>query len=578
MAVLLSCFVILLFPSISYQQWSIYLRPNPYAVGETNITLQCYIYISNFLNTTFEFRPNKNHDWLTVAYINESGKLIKQGYHEENFFSFLTFYDHSRYYYYNIFWTSIATIHNDRCTVDAELYPSFRCRAFKGSFVTSLEKSILSLKGNVPTSLSSIHNLWPRSNTKGYYEVGDVLQLQCTGEIESINSTPSKNIRWCKKEKELFRVISLQDHPTSSIVHRSKDGCTLTENSVIFYHITNRDTDLEIMCESGSHSYYCGFSGLNSSISIPTSEKIKEVQKWRTSPILIHNGKTWLNPQIVEVPGDEIGTTIHLLSTASAVSPNSSLTNVNWCTRKHGEKNWTNVILQDATFSRTQATSNSSGRVKIFSEITYHVTSLDTEIHFMFEISTHYKCGTGLESSNVSLHIVSGKQQQDTTKPLCNMAGLSVVIVLLILVVIFITICVIILCRRKEIRFLGWLIKLDIDQNQDKADTQAPRRPTNLSTTVHSRPSAGSSIRYVASPTTNGLDHNEDENRSHTNQGYEPETDEKPTDDYEEAVCSIAPKRESFYENEVLKQEKEMEVYEDLNTESSQQDYDDLKF
>lgn len=83
--------------------------------------------------------------------------------------------------------------------------------------------------------------------------------------------------------------------------------------------------------------------------------------------------------------------------------------NINWCTRKHGEKYWTNVVLQDATFSRTQATSNSSGRVKIFSEITYHVTSLDTEIHFMFEISTHYKCGTGLESSNVSLHIVSGK-------------------------------------------------------------------------------------------------------------------------------------------------------------------------
>lgn len=193
MAVLISCFVILLFPSISYrmysfqafvsvikiwhdsivlmlktcrlvsillfdwfvylyftEKWLLSLSPSPYAVGETNITLQCYFSrISNVLNTTFEFRPNKNHDWLTVAYINESGKLIKQGYHEENFISFLTFYDYSSYYYYNIFLTSIATIHNDRCTVDAELYPSFRCRAFKESFVTSLEKSILSIKGNV---------------------------------------------------------------------------------------------------------------------------------------------------------------------------------------------------------------------------------------------------------------------------------------------------------------------------------------------------------------------------------------------------------------------------------------------
>ena len=52
----------------------------------------------------------------------------------------------------------------------------------------------------------------------------------------------------------------------------------------------------------------------------------KVQKKWMMSPILIHNGETWLNPQHIEVPGDEIGTTLHLLSTASVVSPNSSLT------------------------------------------------------------------------------------------------------------------------------------------------------------------------------------------------------------------------------------------------------------
>ena len=46
--------------------------------------------------------------------------------------------------------------------------------------------------GNIPTSLSNIRISWPRPNIRAYYEVGDVLQLQCTGEIESINSTPSK--------------------------------------------------------------------------------------------------------------------------------------------------------------------------------------------------------------------------------------------------------------------------------------------------------------------------------------------------------------------------------------------------
>ena len=67
------------------------------------------------------------------------------------------------------------------------------------------------------------------------------------------------------------------------------------------------------------------------------------------------------------------------------------------------------MVLQDASDARTEATSNSSGQVKIFSEIIYHVTSLDTEIYFMCEISTYYTCGTALASSNISLLIVSGK-------------------------------------------------------------------------------------------------------------------------------------------------------------------------
>lgn len=85
-----------------------------------------------------------------------------------------------------------------------------------------------------------------------------------------------QTIRWCKKEKEQFRVLSLQTPPTSSIVYRSKDGCTLTENSVIFYHITKHDMGLEIMCETGYNYFICGLSGLSSSVSIPTSDTIKK--------------------------------------------------------------------------------------------------------------------------------------------------------------------------------------------------------------------------------------------------------------------------------------------------------------
>ena len=45
----------------------------------------------------------------------------------------------------------------------------------------------------------------------------------------------------------------------------------------MFYHIAKRDIDLEIMCETGyNHYQLCGLSGLNSSVSIPTSDTIKE--------------------------------------------------------------------------------------------------------------------------------------------------------------------------------------------------------------------------------------------------------------------------------------------------------------
>ena len=132
------------------EHWSISLSPNAYSVGETNITLQCasssYPFPSNHHNITFEFRQNKNYDWLTVAYSDVSGTLRIPGYSEENSISFLLFNAYYGYYYVTL--TSIATVHNDRCIVHDELYPSFRCRAFNGSFVTSPEKSILSLNGN----------------------------------------------------------------------------------------------------------------------------------------------------------------------------------------------------------------------------------------------------------------------------------------------------------------------------------------------------------------------------------------------------------------------------------------------
>lgn len=52
---------------------------------------------------------------------------------------------------------------------------------------------------------------------------------------------------------------------------RSTDGCTVLQNSVLFYHVTQSNTDLEIMCESGWGSA-CGIKGVNATLSIPTTD------------------------------------------------------------------------------------------------------------------------------------------------------------------------------------------------------------------------------------------------------------------------------------------------------------------
>lgn len=54
----------------------------------------------------------------------------------------------------------------------------------------------------------------------------------------------------------------------------------------------------------------------------------------------------------------------------------------------------------------TEATSNSSGEIKIFSEIKYFFTGLNSDIQILCEISYSSTCGTGLAASNITLHSV----------------------------------------------------------------------------------------------------------------------------------------------------------------------------
>lgn len=43
------------------------------------------------------------------------------------------------------------------------------------------------------------------------------------------------------------------------------------QKSVLFYRVSQNDTALEVMCESG-YGYSCGRKGINATISIPTGD------------------------------------------------------------------------------------------------------------------------------------------------------------------------------------------------------------------------------------------------------------------------------------------------------------------
>lgn len=66
-------------------------------------------------------------------------------------------------------------------------------------------------------------------------------------------------------------MISLQEEPKTQIISLSEDGCSFMQQSEIFYHITNDDADLEIMCEL--YSSRCGNGRSNASLHISTDIK-----------------------------------------------------------------------------------------------------------------------------------------------------------------------------------------------------------------------------------------------------------------------------------------------------------------
>lgn len=521
---------------------------------------------------TLDIRQNMNEDFISVLQCNQSGIHRLNNNTEFEGVNIVSFRDHRCLfgYYTQDYIEVTVSLHSDECVLGPQTSASWRCLFSNGTYTfNSSEKNIYSVNGQSPQTMQGI-SIMNRQLLKLLYEADDVLELQCIGEVENINAMPSKDIRWCRKENGNFRFISFQEPPRTNVVKRSKDGCTVVQKSVLFYHVSQNDTALEIMCESG-WGYACGINGINATLNIPTTDT--QPDKWRMLPILIHDKRSLLNPGHIVLDGS--GKTIHLQCTSSVHSHNTSLTKIiNWCVKKQNDATWTKVNLQG---KKKEATSNISGEITIFSKVEYHVTVFDTDVHFMCEISHNSSCGTGLASSNISIHVVVEAQNQNGNEPDCSTAGVVVLSVLLVVVVISTLLFLIVLYRRRQIGLFGMVIKMESKEAyfiEERTNNQSLSADRNCIQTQ-------SSIRYVENPSSSfGAQPNEIKNTSIEDakgEDLDQECYDNSNEYYESTNYDTTVGRQSFYENQALEHERNGSIYEDATKEETEQDYDVLK-
>lgn len=366
-------------------------------LGTSFISVQCvpdpYICFTSEPNLFLQFRQNKTNKWETFATLNASGSFITNI--EADIQTYLL--SNEAYDFRYICRCGICT--NISITLETckeHLYPSFRCLLFdeRRTYNISREQQ-LEIAGK-PTYIESPSVIYPL--TSKAFELGEVLQLQCTGE-KDLSSKSNTDIRWCKAISRQYEVMTLQENPQTQIVSQREDGCTFIQKSEIFYYITNDDTDLEIMCEMGYSKYskICGNGRFNSTLRIFTDTK---GDVWTLSPLLMYDKDSMLDPQNISLEG--IGKTIQLLCVASKTNQTESIKEeIIWCVKKKNNSEWKPVVLQE---DKTESMINSSGKITIYSKITYHLIKSDKAIDFMCQISSSSTCKGEMVSSIASLH------------------------------------------------------------------------------------------------------------------------------------------------------------------------------
>nr|XP_022306829.1 uncharacterized protein LOC111113125 isoform X4 [Crassostrea virginica] len=427
-----------------------------------------------------DFRQNKNSEWIPIGRSDKSMLYIEHNVSADGIIKKIEMqYDRPcesfpRFPRCNVFIS--VQIQFEECLSDSEI-PTFRCRILDGkNTLVNIKESDrsrelqLSLIGRRPKDIETPTLTLPDNLKKGTiakFKVGDVLRLQCIGEIENKDFQSRENFRWCKSatsqfDSEMYEIISFQDDPMSSIVSESKDNCTLIKKSEIFYHVSNDDVSLNITCELGygNNNKNCGSGRHNSTLSIPTTAEIEH--KWKLSPILIHDEDKILDSRKITLEG--WGKTFTLLATASVRATNETkVERMQWCVKKENETIWSRVKLQEDAI---EAMENLSEKITIFSKMKYHVTVLDRSIEFLVELSSASTCNNGDYFTNISLWIqqkgISSTLVHEDTGTISGNEWKTIsFVVIILLVVMFSAIALLLIFthRRGQVAIFGFIIK-----------------------------------------------------------------------------------------------------------------------
>ncbi|XP_065929730.1 uncharacterized protein [Magallana gigas] len=372
-------------------------------IGKSYLSVSCYDRFRLYVATKdsrpemfLQFRQNQTSEWETIVEVNEAGTfLINSVTAIETDLERNKPCTRGRFNIIRCWIYANISIHLETCK--DHIFPSLRCQLSNGTEIIERSRDLeLEIKGK-PTFIDSPSIV--NSLTSKVFEPGEVLQLQCSGD-KNFSTQTNTDIRWCKSASGQYEVISLQENPQTQIVSQREDDCTFVQKSEIFYHITDDDNDPEFMCELGYNAYrkICGKGRFNSTLRIPTNLK---GDKWTLSPVIIYNEDSMLHPQNITIEG--IGRTVQLLCVGSKVNQTKSvMEKIMWCIRKKNNTKWKPIVLQE---DKIESMINTSGKITIYSKITYHLIGLDKYIDVMCQISSSTNCGSGEVSSTVSLQI-----------------------------------------------------------------------------------------------------------------------------------------------------------------------------